>query len=940
MADEVRILHIITKLAIGGAQMNTLISARDISGMGHPSSVLTGPEMPPEGDLYDLAEKWGIDVITIPHLKRDISLYNDIRAYFEIKKIIKTGHFNIIHTHSSKAKILGRLAAASVKNVKIIQTVHGWSFFDSTNKLKKWFFVLFEKLGFYLAKTNIVVSPLDIEKGVKQGIGTPEDYVLIRSGVEFTEFKKARGNKILARKLIDLPADIFVVGAVMRLDTQKAPHIFVEVASAIHSKVPDVHFVIIGNGPLKEKTESLIKKAGLASVFHLMGARNDVFEFLPAFDVFLITSRSEGLPRTMLEALACGIPMVATNVGGISELVTGEKNGILCDDGDVDALAKGVIDILTTPGLSEKLLANVDHDLIPFSAAQMVRDLYKLYTDTIHRRMNVVFICDDEPFNIPYTVDYVIRAKPLHNYSIVTVPGHGSFSNFTLNIKRYMGLYGFFGFIKKGYLFLLYRFLAGINFYSKFPHSLKQTSRRRHVPFTRLADINSDESVVFVNSCSPDVIISLACPQILKKRILQIPKKGAWNVHSAILPKNRGMMPSFWSLLHGDIPGVTIHKMVNKLDAGDILLQRTIDSNIETTSLNNLLFQSKKTAAILIGEALTLIESGKYELTANVSEHSTYNKFPTHEDVRCFMDRGGVISGKVVPRNKIALSFDIEEWFQTTASRQSFPPDVWNEMDSKVVAIVDKILDLLERHNSRATFFLLGWIIERHPEMVHKIVEEGHELACHGYNHSELAWISIEQFREELDYFQELIDKYSFPQPIGFRAPSFSIRHERQQIIHELLAHGYTYDSSVYPMFKYRYGIPDAPLAPFLLKEGDSSILELPLSSFQFMGVKLPVAGGAYMRFMPGFMHRFFLSHISRSDRIPILYCHPWELDSFNINRRMNHIQQFRQHYNSGKITLSRLHKILRIYRGITLAELAGYQSGKELDTFDLYDNS
>ena len=938
MAEDIRILHIITKLAVGGAQMNTLISTREISKMGYPSTVLTGPERPPEGDLYSLAEEWGIDVITIPHLKRDISLYNDIRAFFEIRKIIKDGHFNIIHTHSSKAKILGRLAAASVGNVKIIQTVHGWSFFNSTNRLKKRLFALFEKMGFYIAETNIVVSPLDIEKGVKQGIGSPEDYILVRSGVEFRDFKNSRGKRVRARDKIGLSPDLSVVGAVMRLDAQKAPHLFVKVAEIIHANMPDVHFVIAGDGPLRKRTEIQIEKAGLSSVFHLPGSCSNVPELLPAFDAFLITSRSEGLPRTMLEALATGIPVVATNVGGISELVDGKKNGILCDDGDIDALSAGVMDILSTPGLSEKLLENVDNDLIPFSAEQMVRDLYKLYTNTIHRKLKVVFICDDEPFNIPYAVDYVIRANSLNDYAVITVPGHGSFSNLALNLKRYMGLYGFWRFTARGFLFLFYKFLAALNFYSRSPHSLMQTSKRRKVPFRRIVDINSPEAEYYIKSLSPDVIISIACPQILKDNILSIPSKGAWNVHSAILPRNRGMMPAFWSLLNGDTPGVTIHKMARKLDSGELLIQREINESIETISLHGLLRRSKETAAVLIVEALHLIETGDYELSANPSERGSYNKFPTCKDLYRFIDRGGSVSGKVVPISKIALSFDIEEWFQTTAARKSYPPDVWNDMESRVDAIIDKILDLLERHNSRATFFLLGWIIERHPDMIHTIVENGHEIACHGYDHSELAWISIEQFRKELEYFQELINMYSLPQPTGFRAPSFSLIHGKKLIIHELLAHGYSYDSSVYPMFKYRYGIPNAPLTPFLLKEGEKSILELPLSSFPFINTKLPVAGGAYMRFMPGFAHRFFLKRISKSGRIPVLYCHPWELDTININRSMNHIQQFRQHYNSGKVTVSRLHRILRKYRGITLAELAEYQTEKELETFSLYE--
>jgi len=144
--------------------------------------------------------------------------------------------------------------------------------------------------------------------------------------------------------------------------------------------MPDVHFVIVGDGPQRNLTENWIKKAGLADNFRLLGTRDDVPELLPAFDVFLITSRSEGLPRAMLEALATYVPVVATDVGGISELVDGNRNGILCREGDQDGLARSVLKLLRNPDLKESLLFNIDQDLEPFSASIMIDQLYDLYT--------------------------------------------------------------------------------------------------------------------------------------------------------------------------------------------------------------------------------------------------------------------------------------------------------------------------------------------------------------------------------------------------------------------------------------------------------------------------------------------------------------------------------------------------------------------------------
>lgn len=375
------VLHIITKMAVGGAQMNTLISCRDISRMGYPSAVLTGPEISPEGTFSDLSEKYGIPVYEAPHLIRKLSPYHDLRAFFEIRKIIEDHNFSIVHTHGSKAKFLGRLAAAKARvPVKIVQTVHGWSFFDTMPLFKKAFYAALERVGYGLADSNIVVSPHDIRKGVNWGIGKPEDYQLIRSGVEFDSFYKSRGKKREAREMLGIPFESPVVGTVIRLAPQKHPEAIVDVAKRVIESFPDVRFVIVGDGPLAYYMRTYIKGMNLEDNFLLLGSRKDVADILPAFDVFLLTSRSEGLPRAMLEALAVRIPVVATDVGGIAELVNGLKNGFLCAHGDLDCLSTGVARLIESPELRERLLCTVDEDLKPFSASIMVEELFQLYT--------------------------------------------------------------------------------------------------------------------------------------------------------------------------------------------------------------------------------------------------------------------------------------------------------------------------------------------------------------------------------------------------------------------------------------------------------------------------------------------------------------------------------------------------------------------------------
>ena len=375
------VLHIITKMAVGGAQMNTLISCREITKMGYPSAVLTGPEISPEGTFSDLSEKYGIPVYTAPHLVRKLSPYHDLLAYREIRKIIHDNHFSIVHTHGSKAKFLGRLAAAhSNTPVKIVQTVHGWSFFNTMPVLLKTFYSLLERFGYRLADSNIVVSPHDIKKGVNWGIGKPEDYQLIRSGVEFENFFAQRGNNLVAKEKLGIPAECPVVGTVIRLASQKHPEAIVDVAENVKRTYPSVKFVIVGDGPLYSYMTNYISEKNLVDNFVMLGSRKDVAEILPAFDVFLLTSRSEGLPRAMLEALAVKVPVVATDVGGIAELINGLKNGFLCSHGDIECLSDGVKRLIESPELRKKLLFTIDQDLAPFSAKIMVDQLFQLYT--------------------------------------------------------------------------------------------------------------------------------------------------------------------------------------------------------------------------------------------------------------------------------------------------------------------------------------------------------------------------------------------------------------------------------------------------------------------------------------------------------------------------------------------------------------------------------
>ncbi len=804
------------------------------------------------------------------------------------------------------------------------------------NPFNRNLYVFLEKLGFNLAHINICVSPRDRDKALRYKIGHFDDFMVIRSGVEFQSFRAARGNKSAARKKLGISNDAQVVGSVMRFCREKAPDIFIKVAARVIEKRPHTIFLIAGDGPLRKHAEELIETMHLKENIFILGSRDDVVEILPALDVFLITSRTEGLPRALLEALACGIPTVSTDVGGIRELIKNGRNGYLSAEGDIESLSANVIEVLDFPEKAKLMMAHVDEDIEPFSASKMVTDLYSLYSKITSPSMNVVFLCDDEPFNIPKTIASIIRKRPFYRYTIISLHGHGSLKKPLSNLKRYLSLYGFAGFCFQLIKFAAFRISGSIGLPTRYSHSLRQTARREHAGFAAIDRINSKRSRIFLRSLDPDVFISVACPQILKRKTLDIPRLGAWNVHSAMLPKNRGMLPTFWSLLRGNTPGVTFHKMVPDLDAGDILLQRSINRSITDISLHQLLDRTKELASEIISEGLDILEKDNYTLLPNPPEEATTNTFPTRKDVVKFLNMGGRITGDVPERSAIAISFDVEEWFQTYASRKWYPRETWDMMKFRIDTIIDSILAILEFHNAKATFFFLGWIVERHSRIVHRILQSGHEVGYHGYNHTELTSLTREEFTRNLDRYFELIAKLSIPQPKGFRAPSFSLRKDTSWAVDEIVARGFKYDSSIYPMFKLRYGTPEAPLEPFILNGEKTSILELPLASIPFAGAKIPVAGGAYLRFYPKLLHQMMLKRLSRLNITPVLYFHPWEIDSDNISNSMSLFQRFRQHHNSGKNTVAKLHKILQRYRGISLGELSEVSKTRKSVAFKL----
>ena len=283
-------------------------------------------------------------------------------------------------------------------------------------------------------------------------------------------------------------------------------------------------------------------------------------------------------------------------------------------------------------------------------------------------------------------------------------------------------------------------------------------------------------------------------------------------------------------------------------------------------------------------------------------------------------------------RPRAALSFDVEEWFQTSAASAAYGTSEWRSLESRVQEPMEYLLKALRSHGATATFFFLGWVVERLPNLARMVLDDDHELASHGYGHGQITFQSPVQLTEDLELCERAFANAGLPRPRGYRAPSFTVVRETTWALRVLSEKGYVYDSSVYPMFRHRYGFPQVPIRPFLFSGEDFSLLEMPMAVCPFLGARLPAAGGAYLRFMPGLLFRFLLSRVSKSGRTPVLYMHPWELDGGMRLCRSSLLQRFRQESGSGRPARRKLESILERYSCVPLRSLADGLSPDELD--------
>lgn len=265
------------------------------------------------------------------------------------------------------------------------------------------------------------------------------------------------------------------------------------------------------------------------------------------------------------------------------------------------------------------------------------------------------------------------------------------------------------------------------------------------------------------------------------------------------------------------------------------------------------------------------------------------------------------------------FSVDVEEYFQVHAFERVVARDDWPAYPSRVAACVDRILEMLSARGATGTFFVLGWLAERNPALVRRIADGGHEIASHGWSHTKVTSMTPQTFLEDVRRSRAVLEDVAGVPILGYRAPSFSITPETEWALDVLLEAGYVYDSSLFPIKRANYGFPETPPLPHRIRRKNGVLIEFPMTTMRWNGLRVPAAGGGYFRHFPYAVTRRAFRDCAAAGIPGVFYIHPWEVDPEQPRVRVNWLTRMR-HYGGLQSTAGRLADLLSEFRFTSIA--------------------
>jgi glycosyltransferase involved in cell wall biosynthesis len=376
----VKVAHIITRLDFGGAQANTLYTVSKLDRRRFDAVVVAGP-----GGLLD-AKADPARLVHAGRLGREINPFCDLAALLQLRGLIKKLAPAVAHTHSSKAGILGRLAAASAGVPVVVHTFHGFGFHPRQHALKRGLFILLEKFCAGLSDALVFVSKANMETARAAGIGDPAKYRLIRSGVKLAGYP-AKTDRTAKRAEFGFSAENIVVLSIGNAKPQKNPWQFLEAAERVWAKNQNARFIFAGGGEELEGLRAAAKARGMENICLFTGWREDSAELLAAADVFALVSLWEGLPRSLVEAFKTGLPAVCYRTDGVTDILRDGENGYCVEQGDLDGFCAALGALAGDAALRARLAAcAAGTDLAEFDIDFMVSQQERLYAELLAKK--------------------------------------------------------------------------------------------------------------------------------------------------------------------------------------------------------------------------------------------------------------------------------------------------------------------------------------------------------------------------------------------------------------------------------------------------------------------------------------------------------------------------------------------------------------------------
>lgn len=372
---------IITRLDRGGSAEAVLQLASGLARRGHRVTLVTGRTVAPETDLGQFEREAGVRVILLPSLRREVRPLLDALSMVALRGLISREAPDLVHTHTSKAGILGRTAAFLAGCRTIVHSTHGHVFYGYFGALQTGIYVLLERMVARATDGILTLTNVETADHISRKIVPRGRYFTVPSGIDLERFRRRPEMRSEVRASLGISDCAIVVGWIGRLAPVKKPDVFLEAFASLEGVMSAAVAVIVGEGELHRETEVLAHRLGIAERVILTGYRRDVHDLLCAMDVLVLTSSNEGFGRVIIEAMAASVPVVATRVGGIPEIVEHGDTGMLVDPGDPKATALAVRSILDDPQLARRLVCAGLTRAELFSADRMVEETERTYLE-------------------------------------------------------------------------------------------------------------------------------------------------------------------------------------------------------------------------------------------------------------------------------------------------------------------------------------------------------------------------------------------------------------------------------------------------------------------------------------------------------------------------------------------------------------------------------